>query len=149
MREKKRKTAKNDEKADIHEQDRQRKERGQECWLASNWIPSIYHSPPLALRSVDSLLRFGTTANKNRVLSPSPWYLPPSLLFYSRPFFRHRFYIHESNSQNDWIEFLGETLIYSYQFADVCRYKLYIWGKNFSTFSEDNYRPFIIIKLIN
>lgn len=39
----------NDEKADIHEQDRQRKERGQECWLASNWIPSIYHSPPLHL----------------------------------------------------------------------------------------------------
>jgi len=77
-----------------------------------------------ALHSVDSLLRFGT-ANKNRVFGPSlPCPLPLPVLFNSRLFLR--FCIRESNPQNDWTEFLGETLVYSRQFADVYRYKLYM-----------------------
>lgn len=125
--------------------------RGQECWLASNWIPSIYHSPPLhllgPLRSVDSLLRFGT-ANKNRVLGPSlPCPLSLPVLFNSRLFLRHRFCIRESNPQNDWSEFLGETLVSSHQFADVHRYKLYMREKLLDL--EGNYCLFMAVKLIN
>lgn len=99
-----------------------------------------------ALRSVDSLLRFGT-ANKNRVLGPSlPCPLPLPVLFNSRLFLRHRFCIRESNPQNDWAEFLGETLVSSHQFADD-RYKLYMREKLLVL--EGNYRLFMAVKLIN
>jgi len=108
MREKKRKTVRERRKG-RHTDKTGSVSGGQECWLASNWIPSIYHSPPLCPRfsSLSRLLRFGVTANKNRngsagrslLPSSSPFHPPSPLCRYHR--------IRESDSRSGWTEFPG------------------------------------------